>query len=310
MSHPTSPSRAVLVTGAAGFVGRHVVATLRSRGHAVVGLDRRPWSPLPGERRVVADLLDGAAGPLLARASAVIHLAGCPGVRDDRPEAGRWRWRDNVLAGQRVLDGVPMATPLVVTSSSSVYGGAGSPDAPLPCHEDLPRRPRGGYARSKAVLEDLCAARADAGGRVMVLRPFTIAGEGQRPDMALARWIRAARTGGHVRILGSPDRRRDVTDVADVAEAVVRSLEVDATGTCNVGTGRTHTLQDLLDAVVAVVGRRPRVEVVAAADEEVAATLADTRRCRQQLGFVPTTDLPVLVARQATASEPRVRVPA
>lgn len=310
MSRSTPPGRAVLVTGAAGFVGRHVVATLRSRGHGVVGLDRRPWNPLPGEHRVVADLLDGTARPLLARAGAVIHLAGCPGVRDGRPDAGRWRWRDNVLAGQRVLDCVPAATPLVVTSSSSVYGGAGGPDAPLPCHEGLPRRPRGGYARSKAVLEDLCAARAEAGGHVAVLRPFTVAGEGQRPDMALARWIRAARTGGHVRILGSPDRRRDVTDVTDVAEAIVRSLELGATGTCNIGTGHTHTLHELLDAVVAAVGRRPHVEVLPAAAEEVAATLADTRRCRQQLGFVPTTDLRALVARQVAATETRVPVPA
>lgn len=310
MSRPVLPGRAVLVTGAAGFVGRHVVASLRARGHAVIGVDRRPWTPLPGEHRVVADLLDGTARPLLARAAAVVHLAGCPGVRDDRADAGRWRWRDNVLAGQQVLDGVPPDTPLVVTSSSSVYGGAGSPDAPLPCHEDLPRRPRGGYARSKTVLEDLCAARAAVGGHVTVLRPFTIAGEGQRPDMALARWIRAARTGDRVCILGSPERRRDVTDVADVAAAIVRSLEADVTGTCNVGTGRAHTLRELLDAVVAAVGRSPRVEVLPAAEEEVAATLADTRRCRQQLGFVPTTDLAALVARQVAAAEPRVRVPA
>ena len=310
MSRHVPPGRSVLVTGAAGFVGRHVVAALGARGHPVVGIDRRPWVPLAGERRVVADLLDGTARPLLARAAAVVHLAGCPGVRDGRPDAGRWRWRDNVLAGQRVLDCVPASTPLVVTSSSSVYGGAGRPDAPLPCHEEMPRRPRGGYARSKAVLEDLCAARADAGGHVTVLRPFTVAGEGQRPDMALAGWIRAARTGAPVRILGATDRRRDVTDVADVAEAIVRSLEVGAAGTCNVGTGRTHTLAELLDAVVAAVGRRPRVDVVPAAEEEVAATLADTRRCRQQLGFVPTTDLHALVARQVAATEPRVRVSA
>lgn len=292
----------ILVTGAAGFIGRHVVAALVDRGHHVTGLDRRPWVPVAGERRMVADLLDDDVVPALGRADAVLHLAGCPGVRDGRRDADWWRWRDNVLVGQRVLESVPASTPVVVASSSSVYGGAGTPAAPSPCHEDAPRRPRGGYARSKAVLEDQCRLRSEAGGHVAVLRPFTVAGEGQRPDMALSRWIAATRAGQSVEVYGSLDRRRDVTDVRMVAEAACRALEMGLTGTCNVGTGRTHTLGSMLDAVADAVGRRPRVEVVPAATEEVPATLADTRRCETALGFVPVTDLPCLVTRQVAAS--------
>lgn len=294
------PTAHVVVTGAAGFIGRHVVAALRGAGHRVVGIDRRPWAPLAGETAVVADLLDPAARTVLARADAAVHLAGCPGVRDDRPDAGRWRWRDNVLAGQVVLEAVPTPSPLVVASSSSVYGGAGAPDDPRPCHEDAPRAPRGGYARSKAVLEDLCTAARAAGRPVGVLRPFTVGGEGQRPDMALSRWIAAVRTGRPVPVLGSLDRRRDVTDVRDVARAVVTALEASLDDTVNVGTGTTHRLGDLVAAVAATVGRPADVRVVPTGLEEVPATLADTRRCRRLLGFVPTTDLHALVARQAT----------
>lgn len=303
-----SPRPGVLVTGAAGFLGRHVVEALVQRGHRVTGLDRRAWVPCPGEDRVVTDLLDAEAAPLLARADAVVHLAGCPGVRDDRPDSDRWRWRDNVLAGERVLATAAASTPLVVASSSSVYGGAGAATSPSPCHEEDPRRPRGGYARSKAALEDLCRARADAGGHVAVLRPFTVAGEGQRPDMALARWIAAARTGAAVQVFGSLARRRDVTDVRMVAEVFCRALETGLTGTCNVGTGRTHTLATMLDAVAEAVGRHPPVEVVPAAVEEVPTTMADTRRLAARLGVVPTTDLYDLVARQAAST--RELVPA
>lgn len=295
---PHSPGR-VVVTGAAGFVGRHVVAALVADGHAVIGLDRRPWIPLPDEQAIVADLLDPGARPVLGRADAVVHLAGCPGVRDDRPDAGRWRWRDNVLAGQAVLDAVPRATPLVVTSSSSVYGGAGDPADPRPCREDDPRRPQGGYARSKAAFEDLCDAARARGRRVAVLRPFTVAGEGQRPDMALSRWIDAVRADQPVRVLGSLERRRDVTDARDVARAVLAALARDVDGVVNVGTGRTHRLADLVAAVEAAVGREARIEVTGASAEEVPATRADTARCHARLGFVPTTDLPALVARQA-----------
>ncbi len=120
--------------------------------------------------------------------------------------------------------------------------------------------------------------------------------------MALASWIAAARYGTPVRVLGSLDRRRDVTDARDIARAVERALALDVDGLCNVGTGTTHTLRAMLDAVAVAVGARPTVEVVPAAREEVPATRADTSRCRAMLGFVPHTDLPELVRRQVDAS--------
>ena len=289
----------VVVTGAAGFLGRHVVAALVAAGHRVTGVDRRVWEPGPGEAAVRTDLLDAAAVPVLGRAAAVVHLAGCPGVRDARPAADHWRWRDNVLAGQVVLDTAPRTAPLVVASSSSVYGGAGSPTAPRACREEDPRAPRGGYARSKAVLEDRCDAARRTGRSVAVLRPFTVAGEGQRPDMALARWIDAVALGRPVHVYGSLDRRRDVTDVRDVARAAVAALERGLDGACNVGTGTPHRLGDLVDAVMAAVGRPADVRVVPAGEVEVAATCADTTRCQRALGVRPHTDLRALVARQA-----------
>lgn len=292
-------TRRVVVTGAAGFVGRHVVDALRGAGHRVTGLDRRPWHPDAGEAVAQLDLLDPASRDVLRTADAVVHLAGCPGVRDARPDADHWRWRDNVLAGQVVLDSTPRDVPLVVASSSSVYGGAGSPAHPVPCREDDARAPRGGYARSKVALEDRCDVARATGRRVGILRPFTVAGEGQRPDMALSRWIDAVATGRPVHVYGSLDRRRDLTDVRDVARAVVAALEADLDGPCNVGTGTTHRLADLVRAVEAAVGRPADVRVVPAADEEVAATCADTTRCADALGWVPRTDLPSLVARQA-----------
>lgn len=294
----------VVVTGAAGFIGRQVVHALAARGHAVTGVDRRPWTPDAGERVLCCDLLDPAADRVLARADAVVHLAGLPGVRDAGRDVAVRRHRDNVVAGQRVLSLTPKDVRVVVASSSSVYGGAGSPSAPRACRESDPPRPLGGYARSKARLEERCRRRADVGGRVTILRPFTVAGEGQRPDMALARWIAAGRAGTSATVIGSLDRRRDVTDVRDVARAAVAVLERDVDGTVNVGTGRTVTLRALLTAVEHALGRHIPVEVVPAATEEPATTCADTTRCGALLGFVPTTDLHAVVGRQLAASRP------
>ncbi|MGH8869366.1 MAG: NAD-dependent epimerase/dehydratase family protein, partial [Actinomycetes bacterium] len=182
-----------------------------------------------------------------------------------------------------------------VASSSSVYGGSDG----RPCAEDRPLRPRGGYARSKVLAEALCRHRAETGGRVVVARPFTVAGEGQRPDMVISRWLRAAAAGRPLCVLGSPERTRDITDVADVVRALRASVTSGASGTVNIGTGTGHTLRAVADAVAAALDVDVHLDLVPASRVEPPATLADTRRLHGLAGFVPHTDLPALVARQA-----------
>ena len=296
-----------VVTGAAGFLGGHVVERLVSAGVTVLGIDREPPTAnlegMPGVTWLRRDLT--AAGDVVARALAgadvVLYLAGCPGVRDRAPDVEWRRQRDNVEATSRVLAATPPSTPLLVTSSSSVYGGS---RLARPCAETDPLAPRGGYAASKVEVERRCAARHAAGGAVIVTRPFTVAGERQRPDMALSRWIDAARRGEPLMMLGSPDRSRDVTDVRQVARALVQLVWSGATGTVNVGTGSAHSLADLVDAVRSAVGRDVRTVVVSAGREEVRHTLADTTRLESLLGWSPRTYLRSLVARQAAAQQP------
>lgn len=294
----------VVVTGAAGFVGAQLVARLTHDGHAVVGIDRRGGIP-PDAVPLFADLSrpDEAVRTALEEAEAVFHLAGCPGVRDRDPDVARRRLRDNVLAGERVLALTPPGTPLIVASSSSVYGGASRDASGIwrPCAEHDVPAPRGGYAASKLALERRCAVRAARGGHVAVTRPFTVAGEGQRPDMALSLWIEAARAGRPLRLLGSPDRRRDVTDVRDVVEGLVRAADRSVTGVVNLGTGVGHRLADLAHAVLRALDVDAPLVVEPVSDVEPPATLADTRRCARLLGFVPVTDVDDLVRRQAAA---------
>lgn len=291
----------VVVTGAAGFIGAHLAERLHRDGHAVTGIDRRPGVPWPATPRL-ADVAaaDERARAALRAADAVFHLAGCPGVRTADADVDRRRRRDNVAATARVAALTPRDVPLVLASSSSVYGGARLlGERPRPSHEDDARRPRGGYARSKAAAEDVAAARAAAGGLVAVARLFTVAGLGQRPDMAIARWLAAARAGRPVEVYGSPDRVRDVTDVRAAVEGLVRLAERGVAETVNLGTGVPHRLGDVVDAVAAATGRTPTVRVRPAGEQEPPATLAATGRCERLLGFVPATDLAELVRWQA-----------
>ncbi len=299
----------LVVTGASGFIGSNLVERLHADGHRVVGIDRRPGSVAGrGIEHLQGDLCspDEAIRTALRESDAVFHLAGCPGVRTDDPGIARRRWRDNVVAGEVVLASVPPHVPTIVASSSSVYGGVArdpSDGSPVPCRETDSLDPRGGYARSKAVLEQHCRARREAGGHVAVVRPFTVAGERQRPDMAASIWLEAARAGRPLSILGSLSRTRDVTDVRDVVEGMLRLVERGTPTTVNLGTGRARTLQEIVHAVAAACRVPVTLDVRPNPHDEPADTLADTRRCRELLGFTPATDLDALLVRQVTAGD-------
>lgn len=282
-----------VVTGAAGFIGRALVAKLAEAG-PVLTIDRHPT---PG---LQLDLLDDdpALTRALSGATVVYHLAGCPDVRDPRPDADQHRYRDNVLATAAVLARVPLDVPLLVTSSSSIYGR--TRDRRPSAESDRPR-PCGGYGRSKVLVEQLCAARREAGGLVTVVRPFTVAGEGQRPGMAIAQWIDAARSGRPLRLLGDPRRTRDITDIRDVVRALIDLAARRVPGTVNVGTGVGHSLLDLATAVCEAVGVEPVIEHDRAHPAEVDHTLADTRRLYRHIGWVPETHLPALIRRQISS---------
>lgn len=300
-----SASRArahTVVTGSSGFIGRHLVAALAARGHRVVGIDRRPAVPGAPGIHVQLDLADPASrvivSDVLRSAEVVFHLAARPGVRGSGAEIASARQRDNVDAGRVVLEETPPDTPIVVTSSSSVYGGARFVDGVVRAsHESDPLQPLGGYARSKVELERLCEARVAAGGLVMVARPFTVVGEHQRDDMALNRWLRAAMAGRPLPILGSLERLRDLTDVHEVVRALLGLSTYGRPVVVNVGTGRPRSLGQIVSAIETVLEREVALEVTPAGSEEPAATRAHTARCERVCGFVPETDLVDVVRR-------------
>lgn len=290
----------VVVTGAAGFIGSYLVAFLHAAGQTVVAVDRREQLAAPGVIPVTAELSepDDTVVTALREADAVLHLAGCPGVRDRSPDVAWRRHRDNVLATRRVLEATPPGTMVVLASSSSVYGGSDG----APCREDQPLRPRGGYAASKVEAERLCAARAAGGGAVVAARLFTVAGDGQRRDMALSCWIADVRAGRPARVFGDLRRTRDITDVGDVCAAVVALAEREASGVVNVGTGVAHTLQEMLTAVGDAVGRPVNVDPQPVDHDDPDATLADPARLFELTGLRPHTDPPALVRRQVATA--------
>ncbi|BAD39766.1 NAD-dependent epimerase/dehydratase family protein [Symbiobacterium thermophilum] len=272
-----------LVTGAAGFIGSHLVEALRAAGHDVVGVDRRPGAD------VVGDLLTLDLAPLLDGVEYVVHLAGQPGVRES------WSQFPAYLAGnlqttQRLLESL-RDRPLkkfVLASTSSVYG-----EVPMPAREDGPAMPVSPYGLTKLAAEKLCDLYGRTAGIPWVaLRYFTVYGPRQRPDMAFSRWFNAALDGEPIQIYGDGSQLRDFTYVADAVTATQRAALNPVVGVpINVGGGSAVTVREAIRLIAAITGRPIRIRQLPPAPGDMRETRADTERLWREVGFRPSTPL-------------------
>ena len=280
----------VLVTGSSGFIGTHVVRHLHAAGHRVTGLDHiPPKAPLP--EGVAFHVCDIRQGELPDRTfDAVVHLAALAGVRPsmDRPLEYE---TTNVVGTIRLLEfcrrmGVPR---FVFASSSSVYG----PDTPLPAEESTPANPCRPYALTKLHGEQWGRLYSRLHGlRFLALRFFSVWGPGQRPDLALEAFRRRIEAGQPVIINGDGTQRHDLTHVADVARAVELALRWRGPGSLvlNVGTGRNHSVMDMLAA--ARKAATPLVVHQAPHPAHVPETLASITAAEAQLRWQPRIFFP------------------
>lgn len=289
-----------LVTGSSGFIGSCLVDELLFAGAEVTGVDRRPRPGDPA-RFVPMDLAEADCLPELRKwagwAEVVFHLAGEVGIRNRAPDIARRRRRNIIEAARMVIAASPPHRRLVAVSSSSVYGGAKTEGGRVIASREGDRpAPAGEYARRKLEMEQLFLR---SGRPVAIVRPFTVIGEGQRPDMALSLWMEAVRSGRPLRVFGSLERTRDVTDVRLVASALTRIAQTGQTGVFNLGGGRGRTLREMTEAVFSALGADSPVIVEPAPPEEAVHTLADTARAARTLGADLTTDLEAAARRQA-----------
>ena len=294
-----------LVTGAAGFVGSHLVRRLHAEGHAVTGVDayRGVTTRADAAARLTGvpvaidelDLVTAALGPLLAavRPDVVFHLAARPGARDADAAALH---RDNVDATVALLAaaeraGVPR---LVFASSSSVYSDHGSAGA---CREDGPVAPLSAYGEAKREAELHCLAAAVP---VTIVRLFTVYGPGQQPDMAFARFIAAALDGGAAPRYQERDVARDFTYVGDAVDGLLRAARHGRAPVYNVSGGAVVPLSAACRIIEELAGGALATEL-APAPPQPSSTWADLALARRDLGYTPATPLREGLARQVSA---------
>ncbi len=298
-------SEIVLVTGAAGFVGSHVVERLLADGKTVRGVDAfidyypravkeenlRAAMESDSFELVEADLAVADLTPILEGVTSVCHLAAQAGVRASWGTTFSTYIDCNILSSQRLLEAVKdrALSRFVYASSSSVYGET----TDLPMRENGLTCPVSPYGVTKLAAEHLAVLyNRNYGVPTVSLRYFTVYGPRQRPDMAFHRFIRSGLLGEPITIFGNGHQTRDFTYVGDIVAATVAALESGPEGgVLNVGGGSRVTLNEALDAIESTLGIKLERRYIERARGDVTDTLADNSRARDMLGFRPTVGL-------------------
>jgi UDP-glucose 4-epimerase len=301
----------VLVTGGLGFLGRAVTLDLLEAGHLVTVLSRRP-----DPAAVTGDVRDRARMRELVTAGgydAVCHLAALTRPRDSVADPLTY-FDVNATGTLNLLLAVQPATRFVFVSTNQVCGSRHAE----PLHEDLPPSPESPYAASKLAAEQLVAAYAATGAiGAVTLRLFNIAGAmagvTDTDDTRIIPNTLRALTGElpYVTLNGDGSAVRDFVHLADVAAAVRRALDVASPGkhrVFHIGSGTGSSMADVVRAAEAAAGRAVAVQRMPPKPEPQR-LVADNRRARDELGWVPArSDLARMVA-EAWAAWPRPRGP-
>ncbi len=301
---------AVLVTGAAGFIGSHTCEALAAGGRKVVGLDdldpyydpaikRENVAALSANRAfsfVEGDIRDRALVARLFREHGideVVHLAARAGVRPSIVDPALYM-DVNVTGTAVLLEAARLARTkaFVMASSSSVYGARA--DAPFR-ESDPPAVAISPYACSKQAAELVGRTFATLHGMdVTALRFFNAYGPRQRPDMAIHKFSALLLARKPIPFFGDGSMRRDHTYVADVVDGVVRALDR-APGrgyrVYNLGNSQTVSLADLVAAIERCWGVPAVLDRLPDQPGDVPLTCADLTLSGAELGYRPTTSL-------------------
>jgi len=282
-----------VVTGAAGFIGSHLLGALLEQGHDAVGWDAftdyyDPAVKRENARGLPVEQLDLVESPLdLAGVDGVFHLAGQPGV-SSFGEVFPLYVRQNVLASRRLFEAAARdGVRVVFASSSSVYGDAES----YPTPEDASPRPISPYGITKLACEHLAYAyRREFALEHVIVRYFTIYGPRQRPDMALARIVECLADERPFELHGDGTQSRSFTYVDDAVEATVLAMDRGSPGAVfNVGGGEEASMLEAIEALGRIAGRRLELVRGLRREGDQRRTLADTDRIRSELGWEPHT---------------------
>ena len=291
---------AILVTGAAGFIGSHIAERLIQRGHEVVGLDDLSGGftdNVPkGTVFVQGTVLDAA---LLSRLFAehrithVFHLAAYA-AEGLSHFIRAFNYTNNVVGSMNVLNEAVKAEVrcFVFTSSIAVYGAGQTP-----MRESLRPEPEDPYGIAKYAVElDLQAARHMFGIESIVFRPHNVYGErqhiGDRYRNVIGIFMNQLMRDEPMSIFGDGTQTRAFSYIGDVAPLIADAIDVPAAfnQTFNIGADESTTVNELAEQVAKAMGEEPRIRHLEAR-KEVLHAVADHSKVAEVFGYRPRWSL-------------------
>lgn len=299
----------ILVTGCAGFIGSHVCALLLSKEFKVIGVDN--FDPFydravkesnlakfkihPAFKFYEIDITQGLDAVDEENILAVIHLAAKAGVRPSIEDPAGYQ-HVNITGTQKVHEFMQARSvkKLIFASSSSVYGN----NKKMPFNEDDPvDNPISPYAFTKKAGELMNYTFHHLYNiDIINLRFFTVYGPGQRPDLAIHKFVKKIENNQPLILFGDGQTARDYTYIDDNVSGIYSALEycLQNTGvytTVNLGNNKPVTLIELVDTIYAVMEKEKNVVYEAMQAGDVDITYADISKAATLFNYKPATEL-------------------
>lgn len=276
------PKKNILVTGGAGFIGKHLVKALKALGHKVYVFDLTLGHDLM-QRSSFESFLD-------KKIDIVFHLAGRTFVPKSWEQAELF-YQTNVLGTQNVLSFCQKANAKLVYMSAYVYG---IPKY-LPIDEKHPVLSNNPYAHSKLMGEELCRFYArEMGIKVIVFRPFNIYGLGQNENFLIPMLLKQLKEKSAITVRDASPKR-DFLYIDDFISACLKVINYEGAFTIlNVGSGQVLSVKQIIEAMISIAGKSIAWQSLdQKRKNEIPETKADCTEIKKALGWEPRVDFKV-----------------
>ena len=291
----------ILITGGAGFIGKHLTKFLLEKDYSVTIFDNFSNSTeksmslliqkgvkiVKGDIRNEADILDASKNY-----DVVVHLAAKISVSESISNPSE-TFQINVDGTKQVLDACQKnhIKKIIISSSAAVYG-EGEKDVKLT--EETKKRPISPYGESKVMMEEIIEKwKLNCNIDCVVLRFFNIYGIGQSIEYAgvITKFIQKIKQEKPIEIFGDGLQTRDFVAIEDVIISIFNAIEHGKNGTYNIAMGESITIKDLAERMMSLVNKKIRIQHLDIKKGDIRYSHADISKAINEINYSPKTSL-------------------